>query len=44
MVLVKHREYAVLPDGSILWLEEPDDYRLLAEEIADNAPEWDDWE
>jgi len=36
------RIYVVLPDGTILWPESPDDYEIVREEMADLQPDEED--
>jgi putative hemolysin len=36
--------YCVLPDGTIMWIERPEDYDLLREELKDLESTSDDWD
>ena len=37
------RTYTIAPDGAIVWIEGPEDYQYVWEEIKDNLPQG-DWD
>jgi len=37
-------DYVIAPDGAIVWINSPDDYQYVWEEIRDNLPGDDSWD